>query len=463
LTIPEGSIVFSINAIHDKLPLYRDYNTIPYATTPYPPLYYVLSSITRSLFPFLGSGIELTYRAGRLVTLLSSIASLVLVALIVRQSGGSIAASIAAGALGTSITYFFPWSITCRPDMLALALSLIGLVIIGSRARARDQMAVAAFTLSIMAKHSYVAAPLAVFALMCIERQVHRATRFALALFISLAFLILLIEWWSGGWFLDNVAGANAAPIVIIQPIRFAKYFVQGALVPIVIIGLGTIACGAYRTWRLPLEILYLFAAALVAFVSSAKAGADINYFLEPGLAACIIAGCCLSKMAEWNRNSAWRPAGVFFSLLFLCESMFDQALLSPVPIVRAGYNERANITRIAGELPGDVLVGDAGIALRCAKRVLLLDKFNASYLSDAGRIQFVELLELIRKARISAIFCDVPLDATLEEHYWWPRPIQQAILKNYRPTKYLYGFRVFEPVTDDLQSREKREVSASP
>src|ERR1700722_17764472 len=71
-TVPEGSIVYSIRAVGGPESLYRDVNEPPYATTPYPPLFYIFSAV---LAGGMGSDVDTTYLAGRLVAILSTLAA----------------------------------------------------------------------------------------------------------------------------------------------------------------------------------------------------------------------------------------------------------------------------------------------------------------------------------------------------------------------------------------------------
>ncbi len=101
--------------------IYRpDLSQPPYTITNYPPLY-VLAQV-----PFVDRfGAALWY--GRLISLISSGAAAIFLALTVQTITKDWIAALAAGLTLPAIPYIFYWSALARIDALALALSLAGL------------------------------------------------------------------------------------------------------------------------------------------------------------------------------------------------------------------------------------------------------------------------------------------------------------------------------------------------
>lgn len=133
----------------------------------YPPVYHVTTAATAWAF-----GLDQLF-AGRLVSLLSALAMMVLVG---RLSASAMPRSedrvlrLAAAAIGglslASIPSILTWAILMRVDMLACALTLAGLAL-GIRAIERPSaipFAALAFVLAIYTKQTSIAGPIAVFA-----------------------------------------------------------------------------------------------------------------------------------------------------------------------------------------------------------------------------------------------------------------------------------------------------------
>src|SRR5262249_31736004 len=144
-----------------------------------------------------------------------------------------ILAGIAAIASGLSVPFLVPWIVTCRPDMLALAFSLWGLVAVQGRSRFGDLLATAAFVGGIFSKHSFVSAPIAAIVSLLLGRKHQRALRIGAGLAVAVVGLAAACEWWSEGWFLKNVIFANKGPSFVDQPGTFLMCFCVQASFPL--------------------------------------------------------------------------------------------------------------------------------------------------------------------------------------------------------------------------------------
>ena len=226
-TCPEGAVVYAVRGLTEPHGLYRDYREVPYATTPYPPLYYLCSA---ALAAVLGGDIDATYLAGRWVALTATLASAALVFLIVRQATGSAGAAWVGMGTTATISFLHPWDATCRPDTLALAFALLGVFQIRREHRSGQWFATMAFLGSMLAKHSFVAAPAAAVLWLVVQGRTTRAV--SLAAGLTVGFLVAggICQWLSGGWFWFNVFGANVAPLVFLQPLEFTAFFFSGGV-----------------------------------------------------------------------------------------------------------------------------------------------------------------------------------------------------------------------------------------
>ena len=123
----EGSTVEVAGRVAAGQPLYGP-PTTEYTPWPYPPLYFWLTGALAKV-----TGVDLTTM--RVVSVLASVAVLVLLALIVRRAGGStVAGIVAAGLYAATYRVSGAFADTARVDSLFLAL-LLAAVFVGMRAR----------------------------------------------------------------------------------------------------------------------------------------------------------------------------------------------------------------------------------------------------------------------------------------------------------------------------------------
>jgi hypothetical protein len=441
LTIPEGAIVYSLRAVWGPTDVYRDYSRPPYATTPYPPLYYLLSGTVAKA---LGPDVDSSYRAGRLVTALSLVIALAMVYLSIRSRTRSLAAALVSVASATTLSFAFVWSISCRPDVLALALSLTGLRIFATRVRMSEAMALAAFAMAVMSKQSFLAAPLSVAAWLYMHHKRAECMRFCIILACVVGISCALLQWYSRGLFINNVVLANVAPLVLSQPLRLgAKFAIDGAI-PLSLAVMGALLRkGGGR--RHTLDELYFSSSLAIALVTSLKVGADMNYFIEPGFAVTLLAGRAWPQVRRWLARGKAKAIVGFLAILFACEGYYFRVNWGALEMQK---NERdARFRTFVDEMGPQVLIGDAGVAMRAGGRIWLLDKFNASYLCDAGVIDLHEVVRMIEKEEFTGVVSDVDLDASVEGYLWWPKPVAVAIHRHYPKEEIHEGYRIFLPM----------------
>lgn len=438
LTVPEGSIVYSILAVAGEGQVYRDCALPPYATTPYPPVFYLFSGGFTWLA---GGGVEVAYSSGRLVCFLATCVMLWLVARLARHAGASTTWSIGAALAAATVWTLTPFAYTCRPDILAIAFTLAGLDWFLTHPDPKGAAVTAVlFLVGIFTKHVVISAWLALCLYLLWSRQ-WKSLAVLVGGLVAGALLVLQgCEWATGGLFGMNVIDANIAPLKGSQPLLFMIFgyllagevpVFYGVVVPLLIWW----ARGKERRLRptagFTLLTLYAVVSLGVAVLLSAKAGAGGYYFMEPAIAAAILSGRGLgSYAAVTRRKPGWRLAGVITSLVLAVQTI---RVAASEPHFHSGINGDTDqvLTELAA-IPGDILFGDAGLAMRSGRPVLLLDKFNASYLSDAGLIDCGALTHRLEQLEISAVVIERPTDAHTRGQFWWPRPVAAAIDKHY-------------------------------
>ncbi len=444
LTIPEGSIVYSIRALAHGHPLYRDFRRPPYATAPYTPFYYSCIALLCKTFT---KDINFIYICARSVTFACTVASLILVTCLSRRvaPGGAYP-----GLLGlfTALTVadLRPWGFTCRVDVMAVALSLGGLKAALSGPNARRLLLAAAFFIAaLFTKQSSVAAPLAIALALAHEGRRKHAIVFLLGIALASATSFAALDFWTGGRFGANVLAANLAPIIWWQPTLFAASHLATASWP-VLLWIGSLTIRSRRTLADAALSSYALISFAVAILLSAKAGADRNYFIEAGLAMSIMAG--RGWLGWMTLASRWKALRIILPALGLLISEAALASLSSwfitPPITAQPSDELFN--RIL-RTPGPILFGDAGLAVRFADPPAILDKFNASYLHRRGLIDFSALSEAIENRIFVSIILEHPDPfQTIHGQPWWPEEVALAIDRNYRYRRRLQDQYEFLP-----------------
>lgn len=448
VTVPEGSIVYSIRAVFHEHLVYRDFRSPPYATTPYTPLYYVVSALSASV---MGEGVEAYYRGGRATSLAALITAMAIIFRHVDQTTGSRLAALVSVASLTTVEFLWRWGIACRPDILAATLSLAGVTAIARQTPGGRWVAFLCFTASILTKQSFIAAPVASCLWLCLRGQFGRAAWLTAMISIGLLTSVGGLEWYSGGRFWENVVGANVAPSDIQQPFRLLGYYLYASLLPLSLAVVGVACAGGKGSTDAGPDLIYNLCCLTIAVGTAAKAGADINYFLEPLLASTMFVGRGVEALRQWAGARVPRQVFLFAGLILVCEPTVFFMLPDKVYRLSApkpSVEERA--LEALQDRPRPMLIGDAGLAVRLDQEPILLDKFNVSYLVDAGKVDVSELVDRLKTHNIRAVVSEVHLKQKISGQPWWPRPIQQAIQEHYQPMASIDGYWFFVPRSAD-------------
>ncbi len=465
-TIPEVSIVHAVlSFLEAPRDLYRDYSLPPYTPTPYMPLFYFA---TAAVSIFLGPSVENTYLAGRLVSFSSFSASLTLVYLIARKLRVDRASAILSVFLAGGTLIVIPWAASCRPDFLALFLSLLGIYLVssdGGPSKSKIYVAGAAWSLALFTKQLFFAAPLA-FLIITARRQ-RLSTVAAPLLFFSLinAVVFISLNIATNGLFFRNILVANLAdpsfediPALIIRCLfpEFLIVLLLGAA------GFLTHALLHYRHSNAAtrdaepylgrMVMLANVISLLVFSLAVCKPGAAENYFYEPLFLSAILASIAFNRVRNAKAVS-WRMfALVMLTGLWATYRSLDRGLVAHV---------RNSLTRppsayfeyLVLSTPGDILFISNGFGLRSGRGTTLYDGFNASYLSARGEIDLSPIARKIESQSYSALL--LQRDETYYGYRVTPARLEEAIDRYYHeahnpcrpyPTRNCSGFRWLTP-----------------
>ncbi len=439
-TVPEGSIVYSILKVAHGGGLYRDYKVQPYATTPYPPLLYLVSGGITAL---LGGGIDAAYFSGRLIVLASLAVCMTVLGLLARRIGTTPPWIIAMVIVAFTVGPLRPWCITCRPDLPAIAWTLSGVYVLLAQPTTRGAaIAGLLFLAGLYTKQTVVSAPIAMGLTLLGRRAWRPLTVLCATVILGGAALFGATDLITHGRFIENVIGSNAAPMMWDQPQLFLEiFYLKGASISLLFAALAMFGVGRkwsseaiprWSTDAYPLA-LYALISLAVALALSPKAGADANYFIETGLAVSVFAGQGLRHLKILMRRNVVAKVLGLACLLFTFDTVRQR-------FVGMWFSEAMNRATMAPEtvlnglkaIDGPILFSDSGFALRSGREILLLDSFNASYLSDKKLIDFRLLATRLQNKEIAAVVAERGPYASIRGQLWWPKDIAKAIFENY-------------------------------
>jgi hypothetical protein len=364
----------------------------------YPPVYHVLAAATAQL-----TGLD-ELAAGRLLSVSATLFAAAVAALIVAHAvrlDASRKASQICGALAALMLFSLQpltfWSVLMRVDMVALALSLLGLYFGLRSLTAHRQVYLAAlcFVAAVYTKQTTIAAPAAVFATLLWLQPRTGVAGIACVLSLGLTGLAGL-QWLTDGGFLRHILLYNLN--------RFEAHrllaIVQTAGIHIAYIGAAALGAlwhhrgrSTYRTGNAGLrpfgqsglagstDAALLMLRAYLLFVSLmlltiAKSGSNINYLIE-WLCALVLLAAVAMRGAAMIATSAVRnsPAAGLKALLPLAivlQMMAMPASSDHDDLMRA--ERRGELARLSAMIRASarpVISDDMVILIRSGQRVL--------------------------------------------------------------------------------------------
>jgi hypothetical protein len=429
-------------------PLYQPIDQPPYTIAAYTPAFYALAALLQST---IGPG----FAAGRVVSLASGLVAAALIALLAarRDSGGPggpwLGAFAALLFLGLAFPGPLPWLGLYRVDLLGLALSLASVALLPRAVVPAGLLA----GVALLTKQTFFAALLAGLAsLWLVERRL--AMLFAIAALLPVALTCAMLEWSTGGAFLQNTVAANINPFHPAIARDLLRTFVEAQWLPLL---LASIYLAQRRPWRAAdsrLLVLYWVAASL-SLIGLGKVGANNNYWLELAAASTVLAargvGWLLRHRAAWPALAALvvafgivigGPSGALTTAREIRGHLkvppADPDFVALVDLVRR--EPRAVIAE-----PMDVLA--------LANRPVLLEPFVYNLLLDAGRWTPEPLLDRICRQDIGLLVLGYPLAsaAKLTDGLYalWPAPVLATLAATMQLDQVTAGRYVYRPRGD--------------
>jgi len=414
-----------------------DLTRAPYTISNYPPFYLLVQTPFVWLF-----GPELWY--GRLISLASVAATALFVALTLFTLTRDRISAMAAGLTFPAIPYVLRWSSLGRVDLLGLALSWAGLLVVVRWPTRRRAMVAAAllFVAAVLTRQTYVlAAPLTAFVWLLVQGQRRRALELAgLGCGLGLVSFLALNVSTDGGFFLNTVT-AN------INDFRWERVSFNalgaGLACPLLLLG------GLAFAWRAPRDkVWWLVVPYLALSFPSAllvgKVGSDVNYLLELSAALCLATGALIA----WQGGRP-RVRALLISLLALQVLALAQSSLVPSGLqdyVVDQEREVRQLSRIVATADGPVLTDELMGLLPLNGKRIRFQPFEMTQLSRDGSWNQDRAVDTIRDEDYAVVMMWEPPFAKNIKQDRWTDEMLGAIDAHYEPTDRLADMVVYRP-----------------
>jgi hypothetical protein len=418
----EGAVANAARLARDGM-AYLDADPSRFVAANYPPLYFHLASIGD---PFI---------SGRIASIAATLLVAALVFITARPAGVLAATVLGAGWLAVGPVMI--WGPALKPDLVALALTAIAVVVLDRR---RDLAPIAGFAI--------------VFAALAKPTALLPAA--ALLVWLAWSDRATLVRWGFGGAvavvaaavtvYLDSVPDIwrhvvtwNELPWSLDQMLSIA--FI-GVLVIGVPLGLAIFTRGVSGV-----RAAYL-AGALAIVVAGGREGATINYLLDLTVATML----SLAAVAPRLRSNALVPLALLAQLV-IGTLVLDPLRVVPgrVPTTGAWSDQlRGGTLSLAFRVDGRYLPEDSGLLAKSGIPPIVDDLFLWSRLVERGTIDAAPIVNQVRDGRIDSVIAQTDLEhldaAPGFERQRWAPTLVRAVLDRYRLAQHVGDLWIYEP-----------------
>jgi 4-amino-4-deoxy-L-arabinose transferase-like glycosyltransferase len=407
--------------------IYRaDISTPPYTISNYPPLYVTLVAASVTLF-----GPANSFYVGRIISILSTWMSSILLMLIVYAPTRDRFAALSTGLIFLAFPFVIYWSPLLRIDMLALALSLAALcLLVWEPASPRRLVAVSLLLVAaIYTRQSYaLAAPFAAFVWLLAQdwRQALKLTVLVSGLTLT---LFLVLNGLTHGGFFFNIVTANINEFRLDLLEYNWDRLREAALI---LLCIGGVSLFLIRRWNplWTLAVPYLIGATLSA-ATIGKIGSNVNYLMELCAALSLSAGVLVATSRAHLSVYSLRAALLIILAIAVGKMMHItlQDYTGDLRERRAARGELSQLESIVAETPGPILADEYMGMLTLQGRPLVIQPFEVTQLARDGKWDQTPLLERIKNKEFASI---ILYDRQWSNERWTPEMLS-AIDQSYR------------------------------
>lgn len=426
-SVTESETLYALRNVRNGQALYHDFGRPPHVLTQYTPLFYYVPGIAARL---LGAGEMQTYVIGRWYTYGAWLGVGFLIFGLGRQFGANARWSLLAALFWLSADLAPRWANSYRPDAMALCGSLMAIWLYQLAMARKWRWAIpAALVIAFLYKQSTIAAALALMTEAVATRCYKRAVGLMGALLVTAVVVLALGHWATGGVFETNVLFSLARLNLAALPWYFVMALVRGAPVFAGAAFESTIGVGGER---IRLARNYFALALALAVVSSAKAGANLNYYLEPFAVACILTAVAGTEWQEAVGRRQWLMAAwVGLAFAWSLNGLAGQISRAPslfhniVHHRQERQRQQKGWDSVAAPLrhqPWPVLMEDPYLTLFMGETPYLMNAGNFGSMAETGSFDDQELRQRIVNKDFSVIVANFPLDEEVRGRAFPPR-----------------------------------------
>jgi hypothetical protein len=416
----------------------------PYSLTCYGPGYYWLVKMVSGLTPW-----DHTLIPGRLISLGAMFCTTFLVGwMVYRRSRSWEVSQTCALLLLTApvVTYWIPYH---RVDSLAVCLAVASYAALDGP---RQRWALSALLLvaGSLVKQSVVFSGLPAVLFLWCRMQYRTAAAYVLLIAGAGALAWLLVAWASSGYLLQGAILSNLNPMSWKSLAHHASRFFTSPLITAVLLLLGVMFVRQPRSLTSSLSSLALLTSGLIHLILSAKAGSDLNYYLEAtALAVLVLGQHGLAQLWFWHaRRTQVLLTGLALALAVPVavdlNGRQNQPPASPQPPVPGCWSHR--------EVLADGLFVDALLA--AGKQPLVNDPYMFRLLVENGTVPVTPVVNALASGQVGDLVLSSPVEEYLLQTAirptggpMWPREVvlamqQHFVLVESRPGLLRYRYR---------------------
>lgn len=430
---PESLLVYCAQRVQHGQELYQDYHRPPYNYMPYTPLY---TGMTGLIARAVNADTNTLILLGRVFSLCCCLLIAFLLYRGGREDQDPLLTGISGAALFLASTILRQWGVTSRPDALALLFSLAGfLTYTRSAARPARFFGLLLFVLAFFTKQSSISAPAALVLWQIAQRRYGEALKVAAGCAIPALILMLVMHSATGGLSTLNIVENNTAPMQWINAKLIAVLFFQAAALPLILAAVGI---GEGR-WR-DAAAFYFVTSLVMAVVSSSKLGSNINYYLEPLAAACLLVPCGV-------RSIATLPKGTVLAAVLIVVLSVPPLSILVYSIGNPGFRKEKNVRELAQGVDGPLLTDSPRLGL-ISREQFFIDPFPFGYLERQGKWDSKEAVSMLDQHQIPMVILTLPIE---DSSSWQgakrlPLSIIAAVKRNYTLRQRVDGYHVYAP-----------------
>lgn len=447
----DGVQVAHVLRVRDGLGIYADISEPPFVALLYWPLHFLVAGLlARAASLDVASTMYLT----RAITLLGTLLVAGSIAGLAALCGARWRGTIAAAGLFLTAFVVHPWAYAARPDLPALGLVLLGVLVL---LRTRGPRGALAAGLLMGAgfgfKQSFVVGVTAACLMLLWQRQLVRLLGVCAGWGLVVGGTALVMNGLTDGRFLAQTIASNVMPWRPEMVLDQLRMYVPLSLpvLALAVLGWRREPGTEPAVWTLR---LYGLLALVTTLVALARVGAYYNYLIEMTAILAVFAGLGVERCVATLDGITTDPDGparrALGPLLALAIAVAGFGLpLLALANKAVDPPDRALLIEALREAPGPVLTEkDVLAVLLAGKEPIGGDPFGDAFFAAAGRWDPAPLNAMVRSGSFALIALNHPVEevATYDAHQWWPPGTRELIQERYQFDRILGGFYLYRP-----------------